>query len=204
MARGDFAQGGATGRLCGSRLWRPRRRHGRGRGLLPRKGSKVGRMRTIFLRILEADDKAEALRAAIWAPVAARGKQRFELDAVSFAAVPRSPFAYWVSDRLRSLFGKLQHFESGGRSVLGGLKTLSDERFVRVWWELPIGIEHLWPGLVKGGAFSRFYADVYLRVNWRTKGQEISWYGYQRRPREGFGAASRGVEAYFRPGLTWP
>ena len=57
-------------------------------------------MKTVFLRVLEAEDKAVALRAAIYDQEAARGKQRFEIDVASFSAVPRSPFAYWVSRRV--------------------------------------------------------------------------------------------------------
>ena len=53
-------------------------------------------MKTVFLRALEADDKAATLRAAIREPAAARGKQFFEVATGSFAAIPRSPFAYWV------------------------------------------------------------------------------------------------------------
>jgi hypothetical protein len=161
-------------------------------------------MKTVFLRVLEAEDKAAILLNAIRETETSLAGQRFEVDVASFAAFPRAPFAYWVSDRLRELFTKLPHFEAEGRCALGGLKTLNDERFVRAWWEVPNASQDSWPGLAKGGAFSPFYADVYLRVNWKTKGDEISWYGYQRRPREGFGAASRGVEAYFRSGLTWP
>ena len=58
-------------------------------------------MTTVFLRALEADDKAAALREAIRAPVGAEGRTRFEVDAAAFASVPRSPFAYWVSERVR-------------------------------------------------------------------------------------------------------
>src|SRR5262249_41524442 len=107
-------------------------------------------------------------------------------------------------ERLRQLFKKLPPFETNGRPVLGGLKTLSDERFIRAWWEVPAEKDSIWAPFAKGGSFSRFYADVYLRVKWIDQGREISWYGYQRRPREGFGATSRGADAYFRPGLTWP
>jgi hypothetical protein len=46
---------------------------------------------TTFLRVLEADDKAAALLAAIHAPQAAQGKQHFEVDPASFASVPRRP-----------------------------------------------------------------------------------------------------------------
>jgi hypothetical protein len=161
-------------------------------------------VKTVFLRVLEAEDKAAALAGAVRQARRVDDRRRFEVDVGSFASVPGSPFAYWISEGSKALFEKLRPFESDGRFALGGLKTLTDERFVRTWWEVPIATEKYWSPLAKGGVFSRFYADVYLCVNWRTKGDEISWYGYQRRPREGFGAASRGIHAYFRPGLTWP
>ncbi len=164
---------------------------------------------TIFFAVLDPpnDEKPEALLRAVqqirgvraWADQATV----FERVPNSFVNVPGSPFAYWVSDEIRDIFSNHAVFETSRRSVLGGLKTLSDDRFVRVSWE---SAEHspLWVPLAKGGAFSKFYSDVHLCVNWGAKGTDISWYGYQRRPREGFGASSRGVDSYFRPGLTWP
>ena len=77
-------------------------------------------MKTIFLRVIEAEDKAAALLAAVREPERARGRQRFNVDPASFASVPRSPFAYWVSDRLRGLFKELSPFEAEGRFALGG------------------------------------------------------------------------------------
>jgi len=43
-------------------------------------------MKTVFLRVLEADDKAAALLAAIHDPSTAHGKQRFEVNSSSFAS----------------------------------------------------------------------------------------------------------------------
>jgi hypothetical protein len=48
-------------------------------------------MKTVFLRALEASDKADALRIAIREPVTSFGRKRFEIDAYNFASVPRSP-----------------------------------------------------------------------------------------------------------------
>jgi hypothetical protein len=161
-------------------------------------------MKTVFLRVIEAQDKPAALLAAIRDSSHAVETQRFDVGTDAFGAIPRTPFAYWVAESMLTVFRQSDPFESKDRFALGGLKTLNDDRFVRLKWELFPGDDSSWPRLAKGGAFSRFYADVHLCVNWKTSGREISWYGYQRRPREGFGAASRGAEAYFRPGLTWP
>ena len=43
--------------------------------------------------------------------------RRFELDPSSFSQVPTSPFAYWVSERVRRLFKELPPFEGEGRTV---------------------------------------------------------------------------------------
>jgi hypothetical protein len=162
---------------------------------------------SLFIRVLHAsvEDKPTALHLAVEEMRQAenRGDYSFERSPDSFARVPGSPFAYWVSEDISALFSKYEAFEKPERMALGGLKTLSDERFVRLGWEVATGVEG-WTSLAKGGAFSRFYADLHLLVNWRAEGADISWYGYQRRPREGFGAATRGAHAYFRPGLTWP
>ena len=87
---------------------------------------------------------------------------------------------------------------------MGGLKTLADDRFLRGWWEIREAAPQRWASIAKGGSFSRYYSENALVLNWEFNGQDISWYGYQRRPREGFCATSRGLANYFRFGLTWP
>jgi hypothetical protein len=58
-------------------------------------------MKTVFLRMLDTSDKATTLLEAIRHPQTFAGSRRFEVEGSSFAAVPRSPFAYWVNDSLR-------------------------------------------------------------------------------------------------------
>jgi hypothetical protein len=93
-------------------------------------------LRTVFLRVLDTDDKAATLREAIRNPQVFLGSRRFDVDGLSFSAVPRSPFAYWVSDSLRALFGFLPSFEAKQRTVKQGLATADDFRFLRAWWEV--------------------------------------------------------------------
>ena len=95
-----------------------------------------GGMKTIFLRALEADDKATALRAAIKKSTSAGGQQRFEVDPSSFALVYGSPFSYWVSDRIRGLFKSHPPFEARDRIVRQGGVTGNDARFLRTFWEI--------------------------------------------------------------------
>ncbi len=97
----------------------------------------------IFLRLLRDQDKAAALAEAVAAVRAGRtlnpstelraGPVVYAVDPASFRQVPSSPFAYWVSERIRRLFTELPPFESEGRTVKQGLATADDFRFVRAW-----------------------------------------------------------------------
>jgi hypothetical protein len=162
-------------------------------------------MKTIFLRALEADDKAVALLAAIREPEGAHGKRRFEVDPISFASVPRSPFAYWVSDRVLQVFRVLQPLETGGRIVRIGLTTHDDFRWLRLTWESTCGSSRV--PFAKGGEFSPYYADVHLSLPWASAGRLLKVSKLERlRLGELTENNSRcwNESLYFRPGLTWP
>ncbi len=174
-------------------------------------------MKTIFLRALEADDKEAALRAAIRDPAAARGKQRFDVDPASFASVPRSPFAYWVSEAVRRTFEKHAKLQQNYLAVRGAYTT-NDFKYYRLAWEvLPRNVassrQQTRAGrsmvlLAKGGAYSRFYADLHLVVCWADDGEEAKAFLSAYREGKGWGtdwsACLNGYDHYFRPGLTWP
>jgi hypothetical protein len=160
-------------------------------------------MKAVFLRALEEVDKEAALRGAICEPEATRGAIHFEVDPTMFAAVPRSPFAYWVRDDLRELFKKLPPFESDGRTAKQGLATAADFRFVRGWWEIQSGDgRDRWLPFAKGGVFSPFYADVYLVVNWGCGGAEIT--NFCKPGSDRVASRPQNIEFFLRPGLTWP
>lgn len=162
-------------------------------------------MKTVFIRAIEApiDEKAAVIRAA----VKGEGAARFEVDQRTLAQVPRSPFAYWTSDAIRVSFVEHARFESGGRVAKQGLATADDFRFVRLATEVPARSRGArWFSFAKGGAFSRFYADVYLLVDWDDDGTQI------RHNLNDAGKVRSNVwmlrdtaaNFFFRPGLTWP
>ena len=111
----------------------------------------------------------------------------YTVDPASFWQVPGSPFAYWVSERIRRLFTELPPFEGEGRMVRVGLQTSDDFRFVRAWWEIepgkildgangldwreePTAFQACcrrrtfegkrWVPFAKGGEYSPYYADL--------------------------------------------
>ena len=79
-------------------------------------------MATVFLRLLAHDDKPAALAQTV--DRLRDGEPSPDVHVVepeSFRQVPGSPFAYWVSEKVRRLFAELPEFESEGRRLrLGG------------------------------------------------------------------------------------
>lgn len=156
---------------------------------------------TTFLRLLKDKDKQSALASAI----RTGGDNVFEVDPSSFFQVPGAPFAYWVSEAVRQTFRRFPAFDGAERAVKQGLATADDFRFVRVWWEvLPNG--QRWYGFAKGGAFSRFYADMPVVVKWASDGAEI-----KNNLNEKGGIRSNvwmlrdtATNYFLQPGMTWP
>jgi hypothetical protein len=150
---------------------------------------------SVFLRLLNERDKATALLDVCSQQRAAGADARiFEVPPQAFDAVPGKPFAYWVSTAVRQTFKRFPAFDGGERTVKQGLATADDFRFVRVWWEVPASNQR-WHGLAKGGAFSRFYSDMLVVVNWAHGGKELNAFA---------GSVIRNPDYYCHPGLSWP
>ena len=160
-----------------------------------------------FFRLLQTpvDDKGETLAGRIAAlNETGQAEETFTLAPDAFGQIPGSPFAYWVSDAVISLFAICGALENRERNVRSGLKTGDDARFVRAWWEVNPShiansrlsgiLDAMWVPLAKGGAFAPLYSDVHLVVNWGAR-QAISETKWSDLGREDY---------YFRLGLTWP
>jgi hypothetical protein len=165
---------------------------------------------TVFLRVLEpsVDEKEDALLSSIRAlRTASADSATFDVSPEAFQTVPGSPFAYWASETIRSVFVTNAPFEADGRTVKQGLATADDFRFVRAWWEVAEAqCGSRWFPFAKGGAFSRFYSDVYLVVDWEDGGKSCKAYIVERYPYLNGNAdyVAKNTGEYFRPGLTWP
>ncbi len=151
-------------------------------------------MKTRFIRLLSVENKEQALLQAVGSHAGPEETSVFEVDANDFRRVPGSPFAYWVTDDLLRLFADLPPLDFSPRTAKQGMGTSDDFRFVRNWWAVSAsGFRTRWFPFAKGGAFSRFYADVNLLGNWLADGVEVY----------ASGATVRNAGFYFRPGLTW-
>ena len=149
---------------------------------------------TVFLRLLEDEDKnASLLAVSQLLRSSSKNNQTFDVSPEAFLAVPGAPFAYWVSDNIRSFFKKFPSFENDSRNARIGLQTGDDFRFFRIFWEPRCGNTH-WRGIATGGAFSPFYSDISLVVNWENEGYEL--FSFDK-------SVIRNSDFYCRPGLTW-
>lgn len=165
-----------------------------------------------FLRLLKENNKAQAL-AEICGHLRSgvNDLRNFEVDASFFDAVPGKPFSYWVSSRVLQTFKLVPPFLSAGRVAQRALSTNDDFRYLRIWWEREKDIAltrpaNGWLPFAKGGKFSRFYADIYLLVNWRGEGAEIAADALRKYPYLN-GNADWVLHRecnYLHPGLTWP
>jgi hypothetical protein len=161
---------------------------------------------TLFIRLLDTsvDKKGEKLRAAIAASNTGAGRDDvFTSSLEEFGKVPNTPFAYWLSPSMREVFVRVRSFEYSERTVKQGLITTDDARFVRAWWEVASrSTNQRWFSFAKGGAYSPFYADIPVVVDWLREGAQ-SRAIYEAR-HEVVGGIIKNPEYYFRAGLTWP
>ncbi len=121
---------------------------------------------------------------------------RFDVAHRDFFEVPGVPLAYKRIAIIAKIFREALTLDPHWGIASQGLATADDSRFVRFSWEIPRDDKGKdWVPFAKGGDFSRFYADISLRLLWRDNGREIR--SYER-------AYIRNETYYFRPGLTWP
>lgn len=177
---------------------------------------------TLFFRFLVEDDKGASLAGAVdMLRAGTQSEAVYSLNPGSFCQIPRSPFAYWVSDYVRRLFATFPSFQSEVRTVRQGLATADDFRFAHAWWEVsPETITtgtmasdvgdfrsqtfagRRWTPMSKGGSYSSYYADLHLVVDWEQDGARIRNF---KDPLTGkLLSRPQNVDYYFRPGLTYP
>jgi hypothetical protein len=131
----------------------------------------------------------------------------YRLPQHRFRAIPRTPWVYWISERLRIIFEKMPGF--GDLADVGqGMTTGKNERFLRYWWE--VSLEDIgfgfgdaktaqaskirWFPYVKGGGDQKWYGHYDYLINWLNDGEEIKTTGR---------ATIRNSHRYFKSGITW-
>ena len=130
-------------------------------------------------------------------------KNRYVANQEDFFKIPRSPIAYWVSDRIREIFkDTLKNYGNFGE----GLSTKNNDLFVRIWNEVDlkkIGFNissskdtflHKYFPFHKGGEFRRWYGNYEYVVNYKNNAIDLKKYKKSQLKNSNY---------YFKLGLTW-
>ena len=146
------------------------------------------------------------------------GKNRYAAKVESYSVINGVPVAYWVSQKLLSSFERGQRLKELGRVTLG-MRTGDNERFLRLWHEIPYSsffgnatskLEakrsgSKWFPYNKGGEYRKWYGNTESVVNWKNDGEEIKENTRRVYPQLGdnLGWKITSEDKYFTPGIAW-
>ena len=139
---------------------------------------------------------------------------RYVAQPDSFKLIPGSPFAYWVSDRLRDSFADGQSLNEIGKATLG-MNSTDNAKYVRLWHEVEyhnIGFDfgsneeaatsdYRWFPYNKGGEYRKWYGNREHVINWHKGGKDI--HEANSLPMEYRGAPVRSKQYQFKECITW-
>jgi hypothetical protein len=161
----------------------------------------------VFVQLsgLDGEDKRNALLAAINDKAV---EYRHDVAANQFTEIPGSPFAFAISDQMRSVFSRAVRLDSVAEPRQG-MATSDNGRFLRFAHEVSrsrisfnsatrydaIRSGAKWYPYRKGGERRRWYGNNEYVVNWENDGAEL----FAFRPR----AVIRNPSTYFKEALTW-
>jgi hypothetical protein len=127
----------------------------------------------------------------------------FLSNPTDFAAIPGTPFAYWISPVIQRLFLTHPRFEQDGRIARVGDHPGDHERYVRLFWEITKhdrGKGRVWIPYQKGGEYAKYFPDIHLVVDWDIARESYyDFYGRKGRSSE----HPSNYQLFFRAGLTW-
>jgi hypothetical protein len=133
-----------------------------------------------------------------------------------FGKIPGSPIAYWISDRLLTVFSGFDQLKEHAHPRQG-MATTNNDLFLRLWFEVQhskcgFGLspqeggtsDSKWFPLNKGGEFRRWYGNNIFVVNYENNGRTICDF-IDNTPGVKVKSNGRVInrDRYFHEGLTW-
>lgn len=132
---------------------------------------------------------------------------RYTFDSKSILDLPGLPLAYWISEDLRNVFinnPKLNEIAEPKQ----GLATADDNKYLKLWHEVSfdnigfdckdkceaINSKKKWFPFNKGGAYRKWYGNLYYVVDWENDGERL---------RNFKNSVLRNIPYYFKEGITW-
>jgi hypothetical protein len=161
---------------------------------------------SMFVRALDADDKAERLLSAVRRDgiLPTASSHVFLQESCFFESLPAKRIAYWITRPFADAFVELSPLEGNYGYARQGLASADNFRFVRLAWEVsPIkqfgygrraDSNAKWFSFAKGGEYTPFFQDLHLVINYEGEGQELTAFP---------GSVIRNPSFYLKPALTY-
>jgi len=141
------------------------------------------------------------------------GTQRYTARQENFEKIPRSPIAYWVSEKFVNVFMNSQRL-GDITNTKKGLATSDNARFLKYWYEPKIGeicfsaesneqsvnTGKKWFPINKGGIFNRWFGNREYVINWQNDGYEIRNF---KDAKGNLLSRPQNTQFNFRQALTW-
>ncbi len=125
----------------------------------------------------------------------------YKTATIYFKKIPRSPIAYWLSEKFYSLYEN----QLIGKRYVGkeGVGTRDDDRFLRMSWEVEkklIGINKKWILTDKAGYYRKWFLGFSFLMDWENDGFNIKNYynddgSLRSRPQN--------IQYLFKEGVSW-
>lgn len=115
-----------------------------------------------------------------------KGENRYTADQTNLSKIPGSPIAYWIRPEAINVFEDGSPLSENATAITKGIFTGDNDRFLRLWFEVDykdIGASK-WNLYCKGGAFRRWYGNIYYVVLWENDEGSLRNY-----PKSGLGAS---------------
>ena len=138
----------------------------------------------------------------------------FNIAKSIFNKLPNKQIAYWLSDKVLSLFDSELTLADLGKPRQG-VKTLDNERFLKLWNEVNINnigfnnknidesvkSRKRWFPYNKGGSYRKWYGNNEFIVNWYDDGKEMKKFAIEK-----YNSITRtitNIQFFFKEGITW-
>lgn len=151
-----------------------------------------------FIRLIESNSKTEDLLVIATDPT---NNEILTKNLSLFNSIPFSPLCYWASDDFLLIFSKYSAFSKKLGFVYQGIATGNNDRYLRLWWEVPHNRKENYKGYFKGGGAYDYANNSLLTVRWDEDGKEMKADAAAK-----YGSASRTIkneDKFYLKGLTY-
>lgn len=170
--------------------------------------SRIKGIRGSYHRLVDANGEIEKEKAFF------DNNKHYYADQDSFATIPSSPVAYWISEALIDDFSKGERLKTFG-DTRQGMATSDNNRFLRLWFEVDnskigrgcksaeeaLELHKKWYPYNKGGSYRKWYGNIEYVINYENDGAEVKALAtslYKSPTR-----TIKSISEYFKPCLSW-